>query len=353
MTSKFLKLFTLLVFASLLLVSCNKEEDVQPQVENPVVENPIDEEDDETAETVTPPTSDNSGQISAMVTATETEGCYEISFPITFVYEDGTTVTADTEADLEDIFNEDATTFPWQLGFPVNLTDPETGESVSAANEEELFTYFMECEGFDDGDWDDEDGPWDDENPCDSLDFGFGTLGCYDLVFPVGFVLEDGTTVTAADEDELGEIFLNSGPADFAYPINLEDEDGEAVVANSEEELFELLAACDGFDGGGNGGGGGQWDDSPVFPLTIMSVNVDQPGAPQNCYSYVYPVTIVIEDDVTTTANSDEEMLNAVFGSDGNVDFVYPVSVVDSASGETLTANNDEEAIALVEACEG
>ncbi|MGK0363819.1 MAG: hypothetical protein ACI85O_000872 [Saprospiraceae bacterium] len=342
MTSKFLKLFTLLIFASALLVSCNKDEDVQPLTQTPVTETP--------EETATTPSTDNSGQINAMVAATETEGCYEIAFPITFVYEDGTTVTADTEADLEDIFSEDAENFPWEIGFPVSLEDPETGETVTAANEEELFAYFMECEGFDDGEWDDEDGPWDDENPCDSIDFGFGTFGCYDLVFPVSFVLEDGSIVTAEDEDALGDIFLNNGPADFSYPINLEDEDDVAYVANNEEELFALLEDCDDFDGGGNGGGG-EWDETVVLPLTFMSINGGEPGAPQNCYSYVYPVTVTNDDGETTTANNDEEMLNAAFSSNGSINFVYPVSVTDNETGETLTANDEDEAWELIEAC--
>ena len=117
MTSKFLKLFTLLVFASALLVSCNKEEDIQPQTETPVVEEPAtnDDNDDDPSTSVTPPSNNNSNQINAMVSATETEGCYEIAFPITFVYEDGTTVTAESEADLDEIFSEDAENYPCLL----------------------------------------------------------------------------------------------------------------------------------------------------------------------------------------------------------------------------------------------
>ena len=350
MTSKFLKLFTLLLFSSLLLVSCNKEE-VEPQVNTPVVENPVTNEEDEPA--VTPPSNDNSGQINAMVAATETEGCYLIAFPITFIYEDGSTVTAETEADLEDIFSEGAESYPWEIGYPVNLTDPETGETVTAADEEELFNYFLECEDFDDGEWDDEDNPWNGENPCDSIDFGFGTFGCYELVFPISFVLEDGTIVTAEDENALGDIFFNNAPVDFSYPLNLESEDGESFTANDGDELFALLEECEGVDGGGNGGGG-DWEETPVFILTLMSVeNLGGPGAPGNCYSYVYPVTVVNGDGETTTANSDEEMLNAVFGSNGDVDYVYPVSFTNNSTGGTETINNEEEALALIEACEG
>ena len=354
MTSKFLKFFTLLVFASVLLVSCNKEEDLQPQTQDPVVENPVTENPTEgpvQGEAVDPPSDNDSGQINALVAATDTEGCYEIAFPITFVYEDGSTVIANTEADLEEIFNEeDPANLPWQIGFPVNLTDPETGETVVADDEEALITYFMECEDFNGGG--NGGGGNGGENPCDSLDFGFGTFGCYDLVFPISFVLEDGSIVTADDEDALGDIFFNNGPADFSYPVNLEDEDGQAQVANNEEELFELLEECEDFNGGGNGGGG-EWGDTVVFPLTLMSIGINEPGAPQNCYAYVYPVSVVNGDGETTTANNDEEMLNAVFSSNGTVDFVYPISLTSNENGETLTANNDEEAIALVEACEG
>jgi len=203
---------------------------------------------------------------------------------------------------------------------------------------------------------DDDDFPGDDdnENPCDSLDFGFGTFGCYDLVFPISFVLDDGSIVTAADEDALGEIFLNNnGLVDFAYPVNLEDEDGESYVANNEEELLALLEECDEFDGGWDDEDN-EWEETVVLPLTFMSINSGGgPGAPANCYAYVYPVTVVNGDGEETTANNDDEMLNAVFSSNGSVDFVYPVSVTSTETGETLTANNEEEAIALVEACEG
>ncbi len=443
MTSKFLKLFTLLIFASVLLVSCNKEEDVLPQTQTPVVENPTNNNDVDAL--VDPPNNNNSEQINAMVTATETEGCYTIAFPVTFVYEDGTTVTAETEADLENIFSDDAETYPWEIGFPVNLTDPETGATVTAENEEELFTYFMECEDFDDGDWDDEDGDnpcdnidfdfgtfgcyelvfpisfeledgsivtaddenalgdlflnsapvdfsypinlenedgesltandeeelfalleecedfdgggdWDDEdgdNPCDNIDFGFGTFGCYELVFPISFELEDGSIVTAADENALGDIFLNGAPVDFSYPINLENEDGENLTANDEEELFALLEECGDFDGGGNGGGGGDWNNSVVYPLTFMSIAINEPGAPVNCYAYVYPVSVTNEDGEVFTANTDEELFAALFADNEITDYVYPVSVTNNETGEVETANNEEEAIALVEACEG
>jgi len=349
MTNKFLKLFTLLVFASLLLVSCNKEE-LTPETPT--------ETGGPNQEVVEAPDNDNSGQINAFVSSATTDSldCYTIDFPITFVYEDGTTVTANTEADLEDIFGEDEESYPWEIGYPVNLVNPVTGETVSAANEEELITYFMECEGFDDdwddedGDWDDEDGDWDDENPCDSLD-GFGNIACYDIIFPLGFTLEDGSTVTAANEDDLANIFTgNNPPVDFAYPITLENEEGETFTANNEEEVGELIEECDEF--GDWDDEDGDWDENGdiVFILSIVSIGELE----EDCYEYVYPITVT-QNGENVTLNSNEEVAEflgtVVPGSGADVDFVYPVQVTSNDTGETLTANNVEEAAELAFSC--
>lgn len=337
--TKMFKLFTLLCVTSFLLVSCNKDEDLVTTPNVPT-----------NNETVTPPSQNNSNQINAFASAVENDtiDCFVPTLPMTFAYEDGTTVTAETEADLDQIFA--AEPYPWDFVYPVNLENPTTGETTTAANEESLFELLVACEEWDDedGDWDDE-GDWDDQGGCDSLDFQLGALACYDLQFPLGFVLEDGSTVTAADEDELFTLFTNGAEIeDFVYPITLihVDDDTEHT-ANNEEEIAVLIEACGDF-----------YDDGPqdeiVYLLTLASVGFD--GAPiDDCYDYVYPVSVLNQDGETVTFNSDAE-IGAIFETSTEdeyyTDFVYPVSVTVTATGETETAENPGDVYALLEACE-
>lgn len=322
MISKFLKFPLALAMIAVLLVACNQDDNPQPE---------------------TPQNATITSQIQSLVVNDSTD-CYEIVFPITFVYEDGSTQTANSEEDMIALFeNIDEDNLPVNVGYPVNLEDPATGEAVTAANEDELETYLAGCE-FDD-EWDDDDD-WE-VNPCDSIDFNFGQLGCYNFVFPVGFVLEDGTTVTAQSVDDLEGIFdVDNAPEDFVYPITLEGvDDGETHTANNEDELGQLLEACFDF------GGPGDWEDSVVYPVTFISVADDSLGN-DNCYTYVYPVSLLTEDGETITTNSDEEILSAIFENGEIDDFVYPFQVINNEDGTTITVNNEDEAEDLIENCD-
>ena len=338
MTTKIFKLFTLLFVVSFLLVSCNKDEDLTPQTPDPTTNGNT---------VVTPPNQDNSATVNAFSSATENDSidCYVPVLPMTFAYEDGTTVTAETEEDLEEIFS--AEPYPWDFAYPVNLENPVSGETTTAADEQELLEILTACE-----EWDDEDGDWEGDGNCDDIDFDFGTLACYDLTFPLAFILQDSSTVSAANEDELFSLF-SSGAAieDFVYPITLTSiEDGSEHVANNESELEVLLEACgDYFDDED-----GDLENNPVYLLTLISVGSDNFPAP-DCYDYVYPVSAFNQDSVAVTFNNDAE-IGAIFDSATEdsyfTDFVYPVTVTVTATGETVTAANTEEVYALLEDCE-
>lgn len=329
MTTNFLKLFSLLLVASLFFASCNKEE-LTPEEPSPTTEQ-----------------NQNSGsnQINNLVASTtaDSSGCYIINFPITFEYEDESTVTAESEEDLEEIFT--ALPLPVDIVFPINLIDPETNETASAANEEELEEYFENCDWDDEDDWDDEEDDEEDDGNCDDLDLEYGILDCYELVFPVSFILEDETVVTANTEDDLESIFFSENPpADFSYPLNLENEDGESVSAADEEALEDLLEECEDDDDD-------EWDENVVLELSFASISVDSVDF-ETCYTYVYPVNLVNADEEVVTANSDEEMFELLFSNQEIKDFDYPVQVTDNESGEVLTANEEDEAWELVEDCE-
>lgn len=319
------------------MVSCNKDKEIEEMVN---------ENNNNTEQTVT---SDAVQNFSGMVSSTNTDStlCYEITFPLSFELEDGSTVTANTEDDLEDLF-EDGGLNIVDFVYPVNLVNPETGETEVANNEEELIALFILC--FDGEEWEPEDG----EIYCDSLDFEFGQLGCYDLGFPLNFVLEDGSTVTANTEDDLADIFTGENPpVDFAYPITLiNQEDGTTHLVNNPDEVEELLEECeeewenDWEDEFGDGG---------VYIMTIITIQTeiaDSTGEFEQCYDFVYPISVLTVDGEILTANNDEEMIANVFTSNTIIeDFVYPFQVTNNDTGEVITAENDDDVEELIENC--
>ncbi|MFK7774912.1 MAG: hypothetical protein AB8F94_22415 [Saprospiraceae bacterium] len=312
--SKLFKLSFLFAIIALLMTSCNDDNVLQ---DNNVTPNP-------------PVITQNQQQINSLVTS-DSAGCYEIVFPITFIMDDGTSVTVDSELDLEDIFA--APPYPVNLGFPVNLTDPVTGENVTANDETELGTFLSECDF----------GPGPGIGVCDSLDIELGFIGCYDLEYPVSFVLEDGSTATANSVDDLNTIFdPTNPPVDFAYPLNLTNLDtGDSATANNEDELNDLLLLCDGFGGGGPGTGGGICD-SLNFDLGFIG-----------CYDLVYPVSFTLQDGSVATANSSDDLLNIFTNSNPPVDFAYPLNLTNLDTGAAATANSETELGDLLLLCDG
>ncbi len=312
--SKLLKLSFLFAIVALFMTSCNNDNPLQ---DNNVTPDP-------------PVVTQNQQQISSLVTS-DSAGCYEIVFPITFIMDDGTSVTVDSELDLDDVFA--APPFPVNLGFPVNLTDPVTGENVVANDEAELGTFLSECDF----------GPDPGVGICDSLDLEFGFFGCYDLEYPVSFVLEDGSTVTANSVDDLSTIFTaNNSIVDFAYPLNLTHIDtGDSVTANNEDELNDLLLLCDGFGGGGPGNGGGGICDSTNINFGFIG-----------CYDLVYPVSFTLEDGTTATANSVDDLPTIFTNSNPPVDFAYPLNLTNTDTGAPATANSEAELGDLLLLCD-
>lgn len=310
--SKLFKLSFLFAVIALLMTSCNND--------NPLQDNNV---------TPEPPViSQNQQQINSLVTS-DSSGCYEIVFPITFIMDDGTSVTVDSELDLDDVFA--APPFPVNLGFPVNLTDPTTGENVTANDETELATFLANCDF----------GPGPGIGVCDSLDLEFGFIGCYDLEYPVSFELQDGTTATANSVDDLNAIFDPANPpVDFAYPLNLTNLDtGESATANNEDELNDLLLLCDGFSGPGNGGG--------ICDST--NINLGFIG----CYDLEYPVSFELQDGTTATATSVDELATIFTNSNPPVDFVYPLNLTNLDTGDAATANSESELEDLLLLCDG
>ncbi len=156
---------------------------------------------------------------------------------------------------------------------------------------------------------------------------------CFDIVFPITFIMPDGVQLTFDSEEVIEEGLKDWYEAhpdseeepSLVYPVTISFEDDASMEINSEEELKEAFERCKDWDE--------EWDErdcfDKLFPLTfimpngdLITVNNEEEAETQIKDWYEthdseerptlsYPVTIEYEDGTTATINSDEEMEQA------------------------------------------
>lgn len=170
-------------------------------------------------------------------------GCYELVFPISFNFPDGTTAEVDSYEDLRE------TLYAWReanpdvqgrpvLAFPIDLLT-EDGEVVTVESREELGELRRACRR----DFWRNNGPRGHRNR---------PMFCFKPVFPLTLSFPDGTTAEAADRQEMKELLRtwrsnNRGSGErpkLVFPIEVEYEDGTRATAESPEDIRALKAEC-------------------------------------------------------------------------------------------------------------
>ena len=261
--------------------------------------------------------------------------CFYMVFPVTFVMPDGSTITvaSDDESGWSELKSwyesNDAYDSRPSIQYPIDIVfDSEEGEiSETIHNDEDMDLALEECKEalYEDRDWIEKE--------------------CYKLVFPVIFVMPDGSTITVASDDESGWSELKSWyesneseeEPSLQYPVEIirDTEQGEeTIVINSEEELAEVKETCrDYFEDS---------DDS------------------EECFEYLYPITFVMPDGSTITVQNEDGLLilhrwyEENSGYEEEPVLQYPVSVVlETEEGETtLVVNSETEIDMIYENCE-
>ncbi|WP_152611339.1 hypothetical protein [Psychroserpens mesophilus] len=216
-------------------------------------------------------------------------------------------------------------------------------------------------------------------NPSGNIVFDY----CFDFVYPLNLSYNNGTTVSVSSLDDLITILINSTNDLFIdgveFPFHVETYNGsgaiEIVTINNENEFYDLLESCD-FDSVNTCECYEVFDpvcveiqapDGETFTITYPNecyalcdgftpndfiencVNdYNNPGG-NNCFEFVFPLTIVTNENVTITVNSQAELDNALYNA-YYFDFVYSFDVV--VNDELLTIGNEEAFIALLEYCD-
>ena len=261
--------------------------------------------------------------------------CFYMVFPVTFVMPDGSTITvaSDDESGWSEFKSwyesNDAYDSRPRIQYPIDIVfDSEEGEtSETIHNDEDMDLALEECKEalYENRDWIEKE--------------------CYKLVFPVTFVMPDGSTITVASDDESGWSELKSWyesneseeEPSLQYPVEIirDTEQGEeTIVINSEEELAEVKETCRDY-----------FEDS---------------GDSQECFEYLYPITFIMPDGSTITVQNEDCLLilhrwyEENSGYEEEPVLQYPVSVVlETEEGETtLVVNSETEIDMIYENCE-
>ena len=270
----------------------------------------------------------------------EDKECFALVYPVTYIAPDGSTFEISSEEDeagweaLKAWYeaNPDSEAMP-ALSYPVSITyQSEEGEDIVIINnEEEMHAAKEECREM----WDEGDEEWDED--------------CFTLVFPVTFIVPDGTTFDVASDDEAGwqalKAWYEANPESEAmpalsYPVSImyRDEEGEnIVIINNEEEMHSAKEECR-----------EMWDEEED------EWDEEEDDWDEECYSFVYPLTFIVSDGSSFVINSEEDesgwyAIRRWYEENPNTEeepsLSYPVDVItwDNEESVTTTITTSEE----------
>ena len=190
------------------------------------------------------------------------------------------TVEADDEESWAEIkawyeTNQDSEERP-TMQFPVGILFDE--ESLVIDNQEEMRSAYQECYPKRDGEW---------SRDRDET--------CFYLVFPVTYVMPDGSTISVTSDDEDGwsdlkNWYVENGDSEYKpelqYPVDIvvETEEGSSTVTiSNEEEMAVAKRECH-----------TEWEE-----------DWDE-GDERECFQYVLPVTFLMPDGSTIIVEDEE-----------------------------------------------
>ena len=245
--------------------------------------------------------------------------CFELVYPVTYLMPDGSTITIENDEDWDPIKdwyeeNPESEERP-ELQYPVDVVFDD--ETVTVNSAEEMGEMKREC--------------WEDEG-----------RECFELVYPVTFIMPDGSSITVATDDEDGwqevKDWYDANPESeerptLEYPVDIvyETNAGDSTVTINNEEEMEAAKdeCCD------------EWNDEEDD---------------RECFELVLPVTFVMPDGSTISVENDEGWGNLWDWYMNNNEteeepaLQYPVDI-SYEDGTTLTINSDEEMEAAEEDC--
>ena len=159
--------------------------------------------------------------------------CFELVLPATFVMPDGSSITVEDENSymaVRDWYanNSDSKEKP-TLQYPVNIIYRD-GDTQTINNDEEMGNTKADCRK-----WDDDKKDW----------------GCFRLVYPITFIMQDGTAISMIDKEDWMELksWYEENPDKeerplLEYPVEINYGDGSTITLNNDEEMASAKEDC-------------------------------------------------------------------------------------------------------------
>jgi hypothetical protein len=220
------------------------------------------------------------------------------------------------------------------------------------------------------------------ENPAGNVVFDF----CFDFVYPINLSFNTGTTVTANSLDEVIEIYNASTENLYvngiAFPFEVEtyNENSntlEIETINNEDEFLSLLEDCGFEDEVDDCFCTEEYDpvciditdlDGELFTISYPNAcyaicdgfteddfseecQQDYDSGTNECFEFVYPISIILDEGEPVSVNSREELFNATYGA-YHIDLVLPLDII-IEGGTVVTINDYYELENIMEDCFG
>ncbi|MEL7160218.1 MAG: hypothetical protein AAFN92_05620 [Bacteroidota bacterium] len=156
-----------------------------------------------------------------------------------------------------------------------------------------------------------------------------GRRGCFRFVYPISVELDNGTVLTASDNQELRSIYQRIRDAEtganFVYPFQVTLRNGVEFTVEGFAQFRRLQNFC--LEGSGD----------------------DQNGP---CFRFNFPIDLSIDGE-TVTVNDGAEWRRAVIaaGREATIRIVYPISVTVAGQDEPLVLEDREALIRLRRRC--
>ena len=249
------------------------------------------------------------------------EECFEFVYPISFILPDGSEITISNNEEWNEIDvwyeeNKDSISGP-EIKYPFSISlDGSMFDVNNDIDFLELIYLIISICGEIEEDYDKE---------------------CFEFVYPISFILPDGSEITIDDDEGWDEIDLwyeenkdSEEEPEVVYPFDVILDDNETKTVNNEEDLEGLEEYCYGKD---------------------YEEDYDK-----ECFEFVYPISFILPDGSEITIDDDEGWDEIDLWYEENKDseeepeVVYPFDVI-LDDNETKTVNNEEDLESLEDYC--
>jgi len=249
--------------------------------------------------------------------------CFDLVLPVTYVMPDGSTIIVNNNdedgwQEIKDWYdaNPNSEEKP-ALQYPVDISfeTREGSTTFTVTNDEDMRNAYVRCGGRDDD-----------------------NRECFELVFPVTYLMPDGSTITVENGEDWDSIkdWYDENPnaeerPELQYPVDIIFDD-ETLTIDNAEEMNMVKREC--------------WE-------------YEDEG--RECFALVYPVTFIMPDGSSIVVAADDEdgweevknWYDANPESEERPTLQYPVDIIYRANDgdSTVTINNEEEMEAAKDEC--